>query len=53
MIQTCKDNGMEVNEIDAEAFKSAMDSVWTLYTDKYGTDAVNLALTSSGQEPLA
>lgn len=53
MIQTCKDNGMEVNEIDADAFKSAMDSVWTLYTDKYGTDAVNLALTSSGQEPLA
>ena len=53
MIQTCKDNGMEVNEIDAEAFKSAMDSVWALYTDKYGTDAVNLALTSSGQEPLA
>lgn len=53
MIQTCKDNGMEVNEIDAGAFKEAMDEVWALYTDQYGTDAVNLALTSSGQEPLA
>ena len=52
MIQTCKDHGMEVNEIDAEAFKAAMDSVWALYTDQFGTDAVNLALTSSGQEPL-
>ena len=53
MIQTCKDHGMEVNEIDADAFKAAMDEVWKLYTDKFGTDAVNLALTSSGQEPMA
>lgn len=52
MIQTCKDNGMEVNEIDKEAFKEAMDEVWALYTDQYGTEVVNLALTSSGQEPL-
>lgn len=53
MIQTCKDNGMEVNEIDAEAFKTQMSSVWDLYTDKYGVEAVNLALTSSGQDPLS
>ena len=53
MIQTCIDNGMEVNEIDKEAFKSAMEPVWELYTDEYGTEVVNLALTSSGQEPLA
>lgn len=53
MIQTCKDNGMEVNEIDAEAFKTQMSSVWALYTEKYGTEVVNLALTSSGQEPMA
>lgn len=52
MIQTCIDNGMEVNEIDAEAFKAAMDEVWALYTDEFGTEAVNLALTSSGQDPL-
>lgn len=52
MIQTCKDNGMEVNEIDKEAFKEAMDEVWALYTDQYGTEVVNLALISSGQEPL-
>ena len=53
MIQTCLDHGMEVNEIDAASFKAAMDEVWALYTNEYGTDAVNLALTSSGQEPLA
>lgn len=53
MIQTCKDNGMEVNEIDAAAFKTQMDSVWALYTEKFGTEVVNLALTSSGQEPMA
>lgn len=52
MIQTCKDHGMEVNEIDKEAFKAKMSSVWDLYTSKYGTDVVNLALTSSGQQPL-
>ncbi len=53
MIQTCKDHGMEVNEIDADAFKAAMNEVWALYTDRFGTDAVNLALTSSGQEALS
>lgn len=52
MIQTCKDNGMEVNEIDKEAFKAAMGEVWSLYTDKYGTEVVNLALTSSNQDPI-
>ena len=53
MIQTCKDNGMEVNEIDAEAFKEKMNDVWALYTNEFGMEAVNLALTSSGQEALS
>ena len=52
MIQTCKDNGMEVNDIDKEPFKEKMDSVWALYTDNFGTDIVNLALTSSGQDAI-
>ncbi len=49
MIQTCIDNGMEVNEINAEAFADLMGEVWTLYTDEFGTELVELAQKSSGQ----
>ena len=31
-----KDSGMEVNEVDKEAFKEAVAPVYDKYSDKYG-----------------
>lgn len=43
MIKTCTDNGMEVNEIDKNAFAEKMQDVWKIYTDEFGTELVDLA----------
>lgn len=41
-LQTCKDNGMEVNEIDTDAFREASQPVWDYYESKYGSELVDL-----------
>lgn len=35
-LQAIKDSGMEVNEVDKEAFKEAVAPVYDKYSDKYG-----------------
>ena len=35
-LQKIKDSGMEVNEVDKEAFKEAVAPVYDKYADKYG-----------------
>ena len=35
-LQAIKDSGMEVNEVDKEAFKEAVAPVYDKYADKYG-----------------
>ncbi len=41
-LQTCKDAGMEVNEIDVEAFRAASAPVWDYYESEYGSELVDL-----------
>lgn len=41
-LQTCIDAGMEVNEIDVEAFREASQPVWDYYESEYGSELVDL-----------
>ena len=41
-LQTCIDAGMEVNEIDVEAFRAASQPVWDYYEAEYGSELVDL-----------
>ena len=41
-LQTCIDAGMEVNEIDVEAFRKASQPVWDYYESEYGSELVDL-----------
>lgn len=43
-LQICKDAGVEVNEVDKEAFKAAVQPVWDEYIAEYGRDLIDLAL---------
>ncbi|MEA4815329.1 MAG: DctP family TRAP transporter solute-binding subunit [Lachnospiraceae bacterium] len=43
-LEKLKELGMEINEVDLEAFKEATKPVWDYYTEKYGSDLVDLAL---------
>ena len=38
----CVENGMEVNEIDVEAFREASQPVWDYYEETYGSELVDL-----------
>lgn len=48
-IDELKAEGMEVNEIDMEAFVEAVQPVWAYYTDTYGEEAQ--ALIDAAQNP--
>lgn len=40
-IQIIKDNGVEVNEVDTDAFIKKMKPVWEQFADKFGMDNIN------------
>ena len=42
-LHICKDAGMEVNEVDKEAFIAAVQPVWEMFESKYGSELVDLA----------
>ena len=41
-LDICVENGMEVNEIDVEAFREASQPVWDYYEETYGSELVDL-----------
>ena len=41
-LETCKDKGLEVNEIDTDAFREASQPVWDYYESEYGSELVDL-----------
>lgn len=43
LIQTCKDAGMEVNELDKDAFRTALQPVYDMYIEACGDDLIVLA----------
>ena len=43
-LQVCIDNGMEVNEVDKDAFIEASQPVWDTFQEEYGTEMVDLAM---------
>lgn len=42
-LQICKDAGMEVNEVDKDAFKAAVAPVWDAFCAENGNELVDLA----------
>lgn len=42
-LQICKDAGMEVNEVDKEAFIAVVQPVWETFESKYGSELIDLA----------
>ena len=42
-----KEEGMEVNEVDKEAFLEAVKPVWDLYIEENGPELLDLAVESS------
>lgn len=42
-LKTCKESGMEVNEVDKDAFVDAVQPVWNNFSAKYGSDLIKLA----------
>ncbi len=50
MLETLKQNGMEINQIDTESFAERMEPVWKMFSDEFGNELIDLARKSSGQE---
>lgn len=48
ILQRLKDKGMEVNEVDKDAFIACMSDVWTRFDNEYGTEWIDLALAAQG-----
>ena len=40
-LKVCTDNGMEVNEIDVDAFRAASQPVWDYYESEFGSEIVD------------
>lgn len=41
-LQTCKDNGMEVNENDVDSLREAAQTLLEYYGSKYDSDRIGL-----------
>lgn len=44
-IKELKERGMEVNEVDVEAFRQAVKPVWNTFIERYGKELIDLALS--------